>query len=96
MRLMKDMVMELINGKQEMSMKANGQIIKDMEKVYFGIVLVKYILVNSNKIKPMAMVFIFIKMVQDMKESGKRIFIMVKVLKHGIMDLDTKEHINKG
>jgi len=96
MRLMKGMVMGLISGKQELFMKGNGIIIRHMEKAYFGIVLVKYILVNSNKIRQMAMVFIFIKMDLDMRESGKWIYKKGKVLKLGMMALDMKEHINKG
>lgn len=44
-------------------------------------------------IKLMVMVFIHIKMVQNMKDNGKMIYNMVKVLKYGMINLNILVHI---
>ena len=68
--LMKDTVMESINGSRGPSMRVNGTAIRRRAKAYFGTVVVRSSLENSYKTKRMGMVFIFIRMDQDMKVTG--------------------------
>jgi hypothetical protein len=49
-----------------------------------------YTMVFGKMIKHMVMVSMLIRMVQDMRDTGKKINNMVKVLKHGQMVLAMK------
>lgn len=82
---MKGMGTALTNGKLVLYTKANGELIKHMVKVLFGIRVVIFILANSFRIKHMDMVFIYIKMVRIMKGSGNKMPKKAKVRKYGKM-----------
>ena len=73
-----DMVFSI--GQMELTMKVNGNITKLKEKEHFGMLKETFTQDNSKLIKLMALVFIHMLMVQDMKETGLMVKEMEKVL----------------
>ena len=93
--MVQDTVLAVKYGQTERGMKGNGNLIKLMERVNFGMQMVMFMKANGRMIKQMDTEFIFMSMVQDTKAIGKMIFRMVKVLNHGVMDLNLKVDTKK-
>lgn len=76
-------------------MKDNGSRTRQMVKVNSIMSTETYTKVNGYKTWQMDKAYILILMEQDMKEIGSKIYSMLLVLKHGLMDRNTKDSIRK-
>ena len=74
-------------------MRDIGKMIKLMEKVYFNILMVIYMMVNGKMACQMDMVLIPIKMEHTIKVCLKMNRKMEKVYKDGLMDLGMKVNL---
>jgi len=63
-------------GQMERNTKVIGEIIKLMEMESFGILMEIYFKGNGSTIKQMDGVYIYMQMVQNMKEIGKMMYRM--------------------
>mgnify|MGYP004110524867 CR=1 FL=1 len=81
------------NGLMEQYMKESGLTTKLKEKEHFGMLKETFTQDNSKLIKLMALVFIHMLMVQDMKETGLMMSKRVKARKLGSMVPNMSENI---
>ncbi len=72
------------------STRVNGNLIKQMAKVNFGMRTVMSTKVIGRRTKQVVMAFMFTLMVQTMKVFGKMIFKTVRVLNPGAMVANTR------
>jgi hypothetical protein len=78
-----------------LAMKASGKITEPMDKENSSMSMEMSMKVTGLMIRLMALVFISMSTVLDMKESGKTISSMVKEKKRGQMALYTKANISR-
>ena len=82
-------------GTMGRNMKANGNKTRQTDKESYNMLMVIYMKVNGKTIKLMDMVDINMLMELLMKENGKMTNNTAKELRHGRMELNTKELILK-
>ena len=87
--------MDAKSGKMVLSMKAIGNSTKRVVEASSGTLMGIFLRENGLTIKPMDMVFIFIKMALNTRVTGKMIFSMVMVKKSGQMAQSMKATIKK-
>jgi hypothetical protein len=95
LRTDKDMDQDLRFGLMEQSMRVNGETIKLMERVNFGMQMEMFMKEIGKTIKLMALVCISMLMGPNMKEIGKMICKTDGELKVGQMEVNMKEVIKK-
>ena len=76
-------------------MKANGEKIRPMAAVNFGMQMEIYMKENGKMIRPMGTAFIFMLMVHNMRAIGRMIFRMDRAWKAGKMEVGMREDTRK-
>lgn len=78
------------------NMRANGLLIKQKERVHFGMQRETFMTVNLRMTKLMATEFTHMLMAQDMRVIGRMICKKDKAVRSGVIMLDIQETIRKG